>query len=231
MILDLTNDVLTLPRRPRGPFERKRPVSRIQLAKKPSKRPKPKTAAPFQLAKKPHHLTRIASKFSRLAEFCTQRELTYQIGHDTWYWLLVILKELADNGIDSAEDAEIAPVITVTVKGRRVIVRDNGPGIPETTVESILDYSTRTSTREAYVSPTRGAQGNALKTILAMAYVLDKGRGEAASGITVVEAQASRIIFAFRWTTSRWNRRSSTPGSARPLSRAPASPSPSLDRI
>jgi hypothetical protein len=34
------------------------------------------------------------------------------------------------------------------------------------------------SSREAYVSPTRGAQGNALKTIVAMPFVLDGERGQ-----------------------------------------------------
>jgi hypothetical protein len=35
MVLDLTNDVLTLPRRPRRrPSKRNRPASKIQLAKK-----------------------------------------------------------------------------------------------------------------------------------------------------------------------------------------------------
>jgi hypothetical protein len=38
----------------------------------------------------------------------------------------------------------------------------------------LSDYTIRVSSREAYVSPTRGAQGNALKTILAMGYVLDR---------------------------------------------------------
>ena len=55
--------------------------------------------------------------------------------------------------------------------------QDNGPGIPADVVEDILDFSVRVSSREAYVSPTRGAQGNALKTIVAMPFVLDGHRG------------------------------------------------------
>jgi hypothetical protein len=49
------------------------------------------------------------------------------------------------------------------------------------------------SSREAYVSPTRGAQGNALKTVLAMPFALDGTEGE-----TLIEARglAHRIIFA-----------------------------------
>ena len=58
-----------------------------------------------------------------------------------------------------------------------ITVADNGPGIPAATVESLLDYSIRVSSREAYVSPTRGSQGNALKTVLAMPFVLDGDQG------------------------------------------------------
>jgi hypothetical protein len=48
------------------------------------------------------------------------------------------------------------------------------------------------------VSPTRGAQGNALKTILPMGYVLDERRGEDACGETVIEARGllHRIVFS-----------------------------------
>jgi DNA topoisomerase VI subunit B len=56
-------------------------------------------------------------------------------------------------------------------------VRDNGPGIPPQTVASILDFSTRTSSREAYVAPDRGRQGNALKTAVAMPFALSGARG------------------------------------------------------
>jgi len=55
-----------------------------------------------------------------------------------------------------------------------IVVHDNGGGIKTATIKSILDYNIRVSSREAYVSPTRGAQGNALKTVLAMGYVLDR---------------------------------------------------------
>lgn len=68
--------------------------------------------------------------------------------------------------------------------GSRLAIADNGGGIPPGVVRKQIDYSTRTSDKLAYVSPTRGAQGNAWKTILAMPYVLD---GEHAKAI-VIEA-------------------------------------------
>lgn len=45
-------------------------------------------------------LQRIAFKTSRLAEFCGEKELTAQIGHEPEEWPLVILKELVDNALD-----------------------------------------------------------------------------------------------------------------------------------
>ena len=95
-------------------------------------------------------LTRVPFKVSRLMEFCTRRELVNQTGHDINQWLLVILKELVDNGIDACEEAEIAPTISVTVtKGGSIIVEDNGPGIPAKTIESVLDYAIRVRSNEA----------------------------------------------------------------------------------
>jgi DNA topoisomerase VI subunit B len=135
---------------------------------------------------------------SRLMEFCTRRELVSQTGHDVSEWPLVVLKELVENALDACEEAEIAPVIAIDVKGRSIIIEDNGPGIPTKTIESILDYSIRVSSREAYVSPTRGAQGNALKSILPMAYVLNERGGKEASGKTIIEANgvAHHITFS-----------------------------------
>ena len=77
------------------------------------------------------------------------------------------------------------------MKGGSITIDDNGPGIPADTIKGILDYAIRVSSREAYVSPTRGAQGNALKTILPMAYVLNERLGEDACGETIIEAHGT----------------------------------------
>jgi DNA topoisomerase VI subunit B len=107
---------------------------------------------------------------SRLGEFCGEKELIAQIGHAPEEWLLVIVKELIDNALDACEEAEIAPEINIEISTERgeIVIADNGPGLPPETTGGVLDYSSRVSSREAYVSPTRGAQGNALKTIVAM---------------------------------------------------------------
>ena len=129
---------------------------------------------------------------SRLLEFCSERELINQTGHAVGEWPLVVLKELVDNAIDAAEEACAAPVISVAVKDGKIVVTDNGPGIRSKVVRNILDYNVRVSSREAYVSPTRGAQGNALKTVIAMPLALNSADAE-----TVIESQgvSHRIRF------------------------------------
>jgi len=113
-------------------------------------------------------------------------------------WPLVILKELLDNALDAAEEAQIAPAVRVEVStepGKAgITIADNGPGIPAETISDILDFSSRTSSREAYCSPTRGAQGNALKTIIAMPYGLSGG----SLGETVIESRGVVHRISFR---------------------------------
>src|SRR6516164_3031871 len=92
-----------------------------------------------------HKIERVAITTSRLMEFCTEKELVAQTGHESYEWLRVIVKELVDNGIDACEEAEIAPVIKVNIKtGKskkpaRIIIEDNGPGFPPETINGIID--------------------------------------------------------------------------------------------
>ena len=122
-------------------------------------------------------LQRATFRTSRLLDFANQKELIAQTGHAVETWPLVILKELVDNAIDACEEAGIAPAVTVKVDEAGIAIADNGPGLPAETVKHVLDFTVRVSSREAYVSPTRGAQGNALKTIVAMPFVLDGESG------------------------------------------------------
>jgi DNA topoisomerase VI subunit B len=138
-------------------------------------------------------LCRRIFKTSRLAEFCSQKELVNQTGHAAGDWPLILLKELVDNALDAAEEAAVAPVIEINVSEDAITIGDNGPGLAPATVTDVLDFTSRVSSREAYVSPTRGAQGNALKTILAMPFALDGECGE-----TVIDSHgvAHRINFS-----------------------------------
>ncbi|MCH8239780.1 MAG: ATP-binding protein [Proteobacteria bacterium] len=132
-------------------------------------------------------LQRTTLRTSRTLDFASEKELIAQTGHQRDAWPLVILKELVDNAIDACEEAGTAPVIEVIVDNSGISVSDNGPGLPADTIKDILDFTVRVSSREAYVSPTRGAQGNALKTVVAMPFVLDGERGR-----IEIEAQGAR---------------------------------------
>lgn len=135
--------------------------------------------APVIIAKtNPATLQRTTLRTSRLLDFASEKELIAQTGHRPEHWPLVILKELVDNALDACEEAGAAPVIEVKVNDFGITVTDNGPGLPADVVKDVLDFTIRVSSREAYVSPTRGAQGNALKTLLAMPFVLDGERGQ-----------------------------------------------------
>ena len=118
---------------------------------------------------------------SRLLEFCSERELVAQTGQPVENWPHYVVKELLDDALDACEEARektrIAPEISVAVGGGKIVVTDNGPGIPDKTVEALLDFRVRVSSREAYVAPTRGAQGNALQTVIAMPFALDGRKG------------------------------------------------------
>lgn len=97
---------------------------------------------------------------SRLLEFCSLKELTAQTGHGPDEWPLVVVKELFDNALDVCEECGTHPFITLSIEPDSISVCDNGPGLSPETIDKIIDYSVRASSREAYVGPTRGAQGN-----------------------------------------------------------------------
>jgi hypothetical protein len=187
-------------------------VARARFGLKPRRTVSGRPKEPNEPA---HKIQRVAFTTSRLMEFCTEKELVAQTGHESYQWPRVVIKELVDNGIDACEDAEIAPVIKVTIttgtkpkklrrssrsrsrsrsaKPTRIVIEDNGPGIPTETITGIIDYNVRISSREAYISPTRGRQGNALKTLLPMAYVL----GGKVKGETWIEARGVKHQIRF----------------------------------
>ncbi len=115
-------------------------------------------------------LERLALSQSRLSEYFSAKELAMQIGGDQDAWPLILVKELIDNSLDACE-AHTPPVIEVEVHGDHFRVSDNGPGLPEDVLLGSLDYGQRISTKAAYVSPTRGRLGNALKVLWAAPFV------------------------------------------------------------
>jgi len=120
-------------------------------------------------------LQRQVFEISRAAEYFSAGELMAQTGQLKENFAAVVLKELVDNALDACETAGVTPEISIEVSGQDIItmvVTDNGPGLPPETIRRILNFSTRTSDKAGYRSSTRGAQGNALKTILGIPQAL-----------------------------------------------------------
>ncbi len=67
-------------------------------------------------------------------------------------------------------------------------MRDNGPGLPEATLRAALDFTVTVSDKALYASPSRGQQGNALKTIIAAPFAASGGE----KGRVIVEAGGVR---------------------------------------
>jgi DNA topoisomerase VI subunit B len=158
------------PRDRQGPKKAAKPLQNVKTrGLKPVKKPA-LTAAP--------KLARTTFRTSRELDFFNKKELITQTGHAVEEWPQVFIKELIDNSLDACEEADISPVITVTADAAGISVKDDGPGLRESTLKGAMDFTIRASNREAYVAPDRGAQGNALKTLLPMAGVLDPKHGK-----------------------------------------------------
>jgi DNA topoisomerase VI subunit B len=109
---------------------------------------------------------------SRDLEFFEEQSLRMEMGCDKSEWPIALLKELIDNGLDACERDKIgAPRIDVEIGEHHFVVADNASGIPSMTVAASANYTIRVSTNSSYVGPTRGQQGNALKTVWTAAAV------------------------------------------------------------
>ena len=132
---------------------------------------------------------------SRAADFLEQRALVSQTGQPERRFGDVVLKELLDNALDASEAAGAVPcAIEVTTRAgedvQTVTVSDSGAGIPPAVVERILDFTTLTSDKALYRSPCRGAQGNALKTIIGIPRALG------VADPVIIEARGVRHVVA-----------------------------------
>jgi hypothetical protein len=135
-------------------------------------------------------LERTMFEESRSKEYFDIRELQTMTGQPVGQFAAVILKEVIDNGLDAAEKMRVPPEIRIRVRQVRrslhIAVQDNGDGITAATLKRILNFSTRTSDKAHYRSPTRGAQGNAAKTIIGIPYALGSRKP------VVIEAHGER---------------------------------------
>jgi hypothetical protein len=116
----------------------------------------------------------------RASEYFELRALQASTGQPARRFAEVVLKELVDNALDAAEAAGGQPEVIVEAvehdDGLRLTVADNGPGMPAELIAKILDFNVLVSDKAAYRSPTRGQQGNALKTIIGIPFALGSDR-------------------------------------------------------
>jgi hypothetical protein len=112
----------------------------------------------------------------RASQYFDARQLTTLTGQPEWNFAVVLEKELADNALDAAESAGRQPELSLDIitgdDEITITVTDSGPGIPPEIIPKILDFENLASDKAAYRSPTRGAQGNALKTVLGIPHAL-----------------------------------------------------------
>lgn len=93
-------------------------------------------------------------------------ELRKLCGVSPGEWPLYTVKELIDNAVASGEEACRPIMVTVVVDQDFIEVRDNGSGIPDAVLDKVLDFSQFGGSNRHHKLPTRGAQGNALMTIV-----------------------------------------------------------------
>lgn len=77
----------------------------------------------------------------------------------------VIVKELLDNSLDAVDQLDVK-AITITSENGLFAICDNGGGIPEDTLENIFDFTCSASSKKNVRTVSRGAQGNALKSVI-----------------------------------------------------------------
>ena len=129
--------------------------------------------------------------------------LSKMIGQEPNQWRHAALKELIDNALDAAENVHpaIRPAITVefteTDSGLMLSVADNGMGIPAAEIPRIADFSSNSSTKLFYRAPMRGAQGNAIKTLIGMPVALGQEHGR-----LEIETQGQRHTLTARLTVT-----------------------------
>jgi hypothetical protein len=121
----------------------------------------------------------------RTFDYIQLRWLEKTSGRPAHEWDLYIIKELLDNALDGDErwtrDQGGAIELSIDLHYRHVPVLDirsldiaitNRAPFPVAQLPAIFDLTAYTSNKSHYNQPTRGHQGNALKTILGIPYAL-----------------------------------------------------------
>lgn len=113
----------------------------------------------------------------RDAEYFTVEGLRTLTGLSEDQWEYAIFKELIDNALDALDESQDRIIVIdlfsqdPEADNSTLTILDSGGGISESTLDSIVDFSVYASDKREYRTPTRGYQGNALKTVIAICYL------------------------------------------------------------
>ena len=112
----------------------------------------------------------------RVSEYFTRKGLETTTGLSESEWHRVFLKELIDNSLDALDElrAREKRIKIIHSKEKKEFgVCDSAGGIPEKVLDRIYDFNHFVSSKRSYRAVSRGAQGNALKTIIGICCVKD----------------------------------------------------------
>lgn len=115
------------------------------------------------------------------------------IGFSTDRWHEVIIKETLDNALD-AIDALKVKEINITCNENLFAICDNGNGIPEEDLARIYNFDLHVSSKRHRRKVSRGAQGNALKTIIALCYNRNKKLYFVTNGMRITYTPDAEMI-------------------------------------
>ena len=94
-------------------------------------------------------------------------ELVKLCGVPQGRWPIYVVKELLDNAVAVLEDVNHkSPMVRVTITKDYIGVGENGPGISDGILDKILDFDRFGGSNRHHKLPTRGAQGNAIMTLV-----------------------------------------------------------------
>ena len=96
-------------------------------------------------------------------------------GIESYDWDLYTIKELVDNAIDADEGCDILPNVSIIISYQRDLFSvsvKNKADFPLHYSKRIFSLDEYVSNKGYYRNNTRGAQGNALKTIISIPYTL-----------------------------------------------------------
>lgn len=107
---------------------------------------------------------------SRDSEYFSKNGLITMTGLPENRWVVVIVKEPVDNSLDAIEDLADKQ-IEVCYRDNLLSIHDSFNGIPEDELDKIFDFSKYASSKRAFRTVSRGYQGNALKTVIAICHI------------------------------------------------------------